>query len=117
MDLVICGKQSIDGDTGQVGPGLAHRLGMSQVTYICGLEGIDLEAGVIRAWRQLENGRELLEAKLPAALTITETCNRIRYASLPDLIAAAEQTGGGLDRRRHRSGPRPSWDSRARRPG
>lgn len=91
VDLVICGKQSIDGDTGQVGPGLAHRLGMSQVTYICGLEGIDPEAGVIRAWRQLEKGRELLEAKLPAALTITENCNRIRYASLPDLIAAADK--------------------------
>ncbi len=90
VDLVICGKQSIDGDTGQVGPGLAHRLGMSQVTYICGLEELDREAGVIRAWRQLEGGRELLEAKLPAALTITETCNRIRYAALPDMISGAE---------------------------
>ncbi len=89
VDLVICGKQSIDGDTGQVGPGLARRLGMSQVTYICGLEDLDSEAGLIRAWRQLESGRELLEAKLPAALTVTEVCNRIRYASLPDLIAAA----------------------------
>ena len=89
VDLLICGKQSIDGDTGQVGPGLARRLGMSQVTYICALEEIDSEAGVIRAWRQLESGRELLEAKLPAALTITEACNRIRYAALPDLIAAA----------------------------
>ncbi|MBI5871075.1 MAG: electron transfer flavoprotein subunit beta/FixA family protein [Actinobacteria bacterium] len=91
VDLVICGKQSIDGDTGQVGPGLAHRLGMSQVTYICGLDTLDLDAGVIRAWRQLESGRELLEAKLPAALTITEVCNQIRYASLPSLIAAAEK--------------------------
>jgi electron transfer flavoprotein beta subunit len=91
VDLVICGKQSIDGDTGQVGPGLARRLGMSQVTYICGLEEIDTATGVIRAWRQLENGRELLEAKLPAALTITEACNRIRYATLPDLIAAADK--------------------------
>ena len=91
VDLVICGKQSIDGDTGQVGPGLARRLGMSQVTYICALEEIDAGAGVIRAWRQLESGRELLEAKLPAALTITEICNRIRYASLPDLIAAASK--------------------------
>lgn len=91
VDLVICGKQSIDGDTGQVGPGLAHRLGFSQLTYICSLKEIDLEAGVIRAWRQREDGRELLEAKLPAALTITETCNRIRYAALPDMIAAADK--------------------------
>ena len=91
VDLVICGKQSIDGDTGQVGPGLAHRLGFSQLTYICSLKEIDLEAGVIRAWRQREDGRELLEAKLPAALTVTETCNQIRYAALPDLIAAADK--------------------------
>lgn len=88
VDLVICGKQSIDGDTGQVGPGLARRLGFSQLTYICSLEGMDPEARTITAWRQREDGRELLEADLPAALTITETCNRIRYAALPDLIAA-----------------------------
>jgi len=91
VDLVICGKQSIDGDTGQVGPGLARRLDLSQVTYICELESLDSDAGIIRAWRQLENGRELLEARLPAALTITETCNRIRYASLPDMIAASDK--------------------------
>ncbi|MFA5809083.1 MAG: electron transfer flavoprotein subunit beta/FixA family protein [Thermoleophilia bacterium] len=91
VDLVICGKQSIDGDTGQVGPGLAHRLGFSQLTYICSLKEIDFKAGVIRAWRQREDGRELLEAKLPAALTVTETCNQIRYAALPDLIAAADK--------------------------
>ncbi|MFA6001009.1 MAG: electron transfer flavoprotein subunit beta/FixA family protein [Thermoleophilia bacterium] len=91
VDLVICGKQSIDGDTGQVGPGLAHRLGFSQLTYICSLKEVDLKAGVIRAWRQREDGRELLEAKLPAALTVTETCNQIRYATLPDLIAAVDK--------------------------
>lgn len=88
VDLVICGKQSIDGDTGQVGPGLAWRLGFSQLTYICSLKTVDLEARTITAWRQREDGRELLEARLPAALTITETCNHIRYAALPDLIAA-----------------------------
>lgn len=91
VDLIFCGKQSIDGDTGQVGPGLAHRLGFSQLTYVCSLKELDLEGGVIRAWRQREDGRELLEAKLPAALTVTETCNQIRYASLPDLIAAVDK--------------------------
>jgi electron transfer flavoprotein beta subunit len=90
VDLLICGKQSIDGDTGQVGPGLARRLGYSQLTYVCSLEGVDLENRTVTAWRQREDGRELLQADLPAALTITETCNEIRYASLPDLIAAQE---------------------------
>ena len=90
VDLVICGKQSIDGDTGQVGPGLARRLGMSQLTYVCSMDEIDTKAGWVRAWRQREDGRELMEAHLPAALTVTETCNRIRYASMPDLIYAQE---------------------------
>ena len=91
VDLVICGKQSIDGDTGQVGPGLARRLGFSQLTYICSLDSIDTEAGLVRAWRQREDGRELMEARLPSALTVTETCNRIRYASLPDILAAQDK--------------------------
>lgn len=91
VDLVICGKQTIDGDTGQVGPGLARRLGFSQLTYVCSLDEIDLEGRTVRAWRQREDGRELLEADLPAALTITEYCNHIRYAALPGLIAAQEQ--------------------------
>lgn len=91
VDLVICGKQTIDGDTGQVGPGLARRLGYSQLTYVCSLDAVDLEGRVVRAWRQREDGRELLEADLPAALTITEHCHQIRYAALPGLIAAQEQ--------------------------
>jgi electron transfer flavoprotein beta subunit len=91
VDLVFCGKQSIDGDTGQVGPGLARRLGFSQLTYVCSLLQIDPEKRKLRAWRQREDGRELLEADLPVAVTITEACNRIRYASLPDLLAAADK--------------------------
>lgn len=91
VNLIICGKQSIDGDTGQVGPGLAQRLGFSQLTYVCELDRIDPKAGTIRAWRQREDGRELLEARLPAALTVTEACNRIRYAPLPGLITAQDK--------------------------
>lgn len=91
VDLVLCGKQSIDGDTGQVGPGLARRLGFSQLTYVCSLDRVDKDAGLVRAWRQREDGRELLEARLPAALTITETCNRIRYSSLRSLIEAQDK--------------------------
>jgi electron transfer flavoprotein beta subunit len=88
VDIVFCGKQSIDGDTGQVGPGLARRLGFGQLTYVCSPGEVDPEAGVIRCYRQQEDGQELLEVKLPAAVTITEQCTRIRYASLEDLLAA-----------------------------
>ncbi len=89
VDIVLCGKQSIDGDTGQVGPGLARRLDFSQLTYVCSLGEVDPDAGVIRAYRQREDGQELMEVKLPAAVTITEDCSHIRYASLPGLLAAA----------------------------
>ncbi len=90
IDMVFCGKQSIDGDTGQVGPGLARRLDLSQVTYVCSLLEVDAETRTVRAWRQREDGRELLEARLPVAVTITEACNPIRYAALPDLLWAAK---------------------------
>lgn len=90
VHLLICGKQSIDGDTGQVGPGLARRLGFSQLTYVCAFDSVDLEKKLVRAWRQREDGREFLEVKIPAALTITEICNQIRYASLPDIIHASD---------------------------
>ncbi len=91
VDIVFCGKQSIDGDTGQVGPGLARRLGFSQLTYVCSLIEIDVKAGCVEAWRRREDGRELLRAQLPVAVTVTEQCSHIRYASLPDLIAAAKK--------------------------
>lgn len=96
VDLVICGRQSIDGDTGQVGPGLARRLGFSQFTYIASLEQIDLDAGTIRGWRQREDGRELVEGRLPAVMTVTESFTPLRYVSLPDLLAAAGKEIGIL---------------------
>lgn len=89
VDLVICGRQSIDGDTGQVGPGLARRLGFSQFTYITSLEKIDLDAGTIRGWRQREDGRELVKGRLPAVMTVTEAFTPLRYTPLPELLAAA----------------------------
>ncbi len=91
VDIVFCGKQSIDGDTGQVGPGLARRLSFSQLTYVCSLLEVDLKAMRVKAWRQREDGRELLQAQMPVAVTVTEQCSSIRYASLPGLIAAAKK--------------------------
>lgn len=91
VDLVICGKQSIDGDTGQVGPGLARRLSFSQLTYTYLIEEIDEDKRLIKAWRRREDGQELLKARLPAAVTVTEDSSPIRYASLPNLIAAVKK--------------------------
>ncbi len=86
VDLVICGKQTIDGDTAQVGPGIATRLGFSQITYVGEIEALDLEGRRIRARRILEGASELVDAPLPALLTVLKEIGEPRYASLPAVI-------------------------------
>ena len=70
VDIVICGKQTIDGDTAQVGPGIATRLGFSQVSYVGAIESVDVESRRLRARRILEGAEEVVEAPLPALLTV-----------------------------------------------
>ena len=89
LDLVLCGKQAIDGDTAQVGPGIARRLGWPQVTYAIGIPEIDVEAGTITVERRLEGGVEVVKARLPAVVTCVEEMNELRYAPLPNMIRAA----------------------------
>ena len=60
VDLVICGKQAIDGDTAQVGPGIATRLGIPQLTYVSKVREIDAANKKIVVERMLENGREVV---------------------------------------------------------
>jgi len=75
-DIVLCGRQAIDGDTAQIGPQLAGRLGIGQVTYI--LEVLDVAAGTIKAKRMIDGGVETVEAKLPVLLTVTSEANEPR---------------------------------------
>jgi electron transfer flavoprotein beta subunit len=94
-DLVLCGKQAIDGDTGQVGPGIAQQLGIPQLTYVFkvreivpasasalerqALAGTDAcVPGRVRVERLLEEGREVVETRLPALLTVVKDINRPR---------------------------------------
>jgi electron transfer flavoprotein beta subunit len=86
VDIVICGKQTIDGDTAQVGPGIATRLGFSQVTYVGKIESVDLENRKLRARRILEGAEEVVEIPLPALLTVLKEIGAPRYASLPALM-------------------------------
>ncbi|HUT73338.1 MAG TPA: electron transfer flavoprotein subunit beta/FixA family protein [Armatimonadota bacterium] len=86
VDLVICGKQTIDGDTAQVGPGIATRLGFAQLTYVDQVASVDLETRRIRVRRMLEGAREIVEAPLPALLTVVKEINQPRYATMPNLI-------------------------------
>ena len=69
-DIVMCGRQAIDGDTAQVGPQIAEKLKMPQIAYV--EEVIDLNSSSIKARRAIEGGYEILEAPLPCLLTVIE---------------------------------------------
>ena len=86
VDLVLCGKQTIDGDTAQVGPGIATRLGFSQLSYVGRIESVDLEKRTVRVRRILEGAEEVVEAPLPALLTVLKEIGEPRYAALPAVI-------------------------------
>ena len=75
-DLVLCGRQAIDGDTAQVGPQLAEKLGLPQVTYV--EEVLAVEDGRIRARSLIDGGYEIVEAPLPALLTVVASANTPR---------------------------------------
>jgi electron transfer flavoprotein beta subunit len=90
VDLVICGKQAIDGDTAQVGPGVATRLGIPQLTYVSKIKEINLEKKKIIVERLLEYGREVVESSLPALLTVVKDINEPRLPSLLGIKKAAK---------------------------
>ena len=88
--MVICGKQTIDGDTAQVGPGIASRLGYSQLTLVDQISDIDLKAKTVVVRRKLEGRHEIVEARLPAVLTVVREINRPRYPTVPMRLMAEE---------------------------
>ncbi|MFA5316481.1 MAG: electron transfer flavoprotein subunit beta, partial [Dehalococcoidales bacterium] len=90
VGLVICGRQTIDGDTAQVGPGIATRLGYTQLTLVESIEGLDLEANKVRVKRKLEGRRELVVASLPVLLTVVREINRPRYPTVPRRLEAED---------------------------
>jgi len=92
VDLVICGKQAIDGDTAQVGPGIATRLGIPQLTYVAKVREIDPAKKKIVVERMLENGREVVESSLPAVITVMKDINDPRLPSLLGIKKAAKAT-------------------------
>jgi electron transfer flavoprotein beta subunit len=75
-DLVFCGRQAIDGDTAQVGPQTAEKLGLPQVTYLERIERI--RDGVARLRRNVGNGWEVVEVKLPVLVTVLDTASAPR---------------------------------------
>ncbi len=89
IDIVFCGKQTLDGDTGQVGPGLACRLDLEQLTYVVKVENVDIEKRRIRVHRLMEDGVEVVETSFPVLLTALKELNKVRRAPLPGMLKAA----------------------------
>lgn len=89
IDLVFCGKQAIDGDTAQVGPGIACRLGIPQLTYVEKIESFDLKKNVIVVHRKIDNGYEVVQSMLPCLVTMEKDINELSFSSLPNMIKAA----------------------------
>ena len=89
VDIVFTGKQTIDGDTAQVGPGIAKRLDLQLLTYVAKIDDIDLDRRQIVVQRRAEGGVQLLTTRLPALVTVLEGINEMRFADLDDMFRAA----------------------------
>ncbi len=110
-EIVLCGRQAIDGDTAQVGPQLAEKLGFTLVTYL--EELLSLDATTMRARRNVGNGWEVVEADLPVLATVVDSANtprppaarrlmklkKARCRAEVEQVAAREMGGAGEDER------------------
>ena len=83
-DIVLCGRQAIDGDTAQVGPQLAEKLGITQITYV--EELIELSDSTITAQRNIGNGWQQVKAELPVLLTVIGDANEPRVAAAKKMM-------------------------------
>jgi electron transfer flavoprotein beta subunit len=86
FDIIICGRQSTDGDTAQVGPELAEMLGVPFVAYVGQVE--EILHGEIRVRRLIEEGHEIIQSPLPLAITVTKEINVPRLPSLRGIARA-----------------------------
>ena len=86
FDVVICGMQAIDGDTGQVGPGVAVHMGIPQVTYVSKVESLDKRKATVQ--RLIEEGHEVVQVDVPALFTVVKEINEPRTPSLKGKMAA-----------------------------
>ena len=87
-DIIFCGRQAIDGDTAQVGPQIAEKLGIPQITYV---QNMRIEGDEVIAERQLEDGYVTMSAKLPVLLTAINELNTPRYMTPKGIFEAYEK--------------------------
>ncbi len=95
FDLIFCGKESLDGATGQMGSQLAERFDASQISSMALITGIDTSRKTVTAERELENGVETCEARYPCLFTVEKTNYRPR---IPNLKSWKASRGAGIIR-------------------
>ncbi len=86
FDLVICGERSSDGETGQVGPGLAAFLDLPLATYVCRI--VDTEGMCMRLERMIEGGREVIKAAFPLVMTVVKEIGNPRLGTVRSKLQA-----------------------------
>ena len=89
FDIVITGRQAIDGDTAQVGPQLAEHLGLPQMSYVKEMNIVG--ENLVRVKRGVEDGYQVLETETPCVLTILSEANSPRYMSVSKIIEAVRE--------------------------
>jgi electron transfer flavoprotein beta subunit len=95
-DLILCGKQAIDGDTAQVGPGIARRLSLPQLTCVNKILEINSERKEITVQRKTDDGYVIVAVSMPCLITVDKTINELRYSSLPNMLRASRYKPGVL---------------------
>ncbi|MBD5310249.1 MAG: electron transfer flavoprotein subunit beta/FixA family protein [Muribaculaceae bacterium] len=107
-DLIIGGRQAIDGDTAQVGPQIAEKLGIPQITYAEDI--LNVENGEITVKRRIESGVETVKAKLPLVVTVNSSAadcrprnakalQKYKYAAVPSEVASDEAKKEFIEKR------------------
>lgn len=86
VDMIVCGKQAVDGDTAQVGPGIAENLDIPHVTYVRRIR--DINPPSITLERMVEGGTEVVETTLPVLITVVKEINEPRLPSLKGIMKA-----------------------------
>ncbi|WP_256759029.1 electron transfer flavoprotein subunit beta/FixA family protein [Cohnella sp. WQ 127256] len=89
IDVIICGKMTIDGDTGQVGPGIARRLDMPPLTSVNKVVEINQAERYTIIHRKLEDGHEVIRSTLPCLFSVEKDINDVPYSTLPNMLRAA----------------------------
>ncbi|MBQ1605683.1 MAG: electron transfer flavoprotein subunit beta/FixA family protein [Bacteroidales bacterium] len=85
FDLILAGRQAIDGDTAQVGPQIAEHLGLPQVSYLLDLE---VNGKNCRVKKSTEEGYQILETEMPCVFTVLSTANKARYMTVNGIVEA-----------------------------